>query len=127
MQAQRQNLESHQYDKINTLQSPAFDNTACTSLATMLAALRDQENVVHSRQVPSKQQPKTPGARYPKTPGKFGQDNENAVTVFTKKDGAAGRIGGKDNILNTKGNAHHGALVTPLGRSRRLSSVDDCY
>lgn len=65
----------------------------------MLAAHRDQENRL---QGPSKHQPKTPGARFARTPGKFNNE-ENAATVFTKKDGLGGKLGGKDGV------------VTPLG------------
>lgn len=82
----------------------------------MLATHRDQENLVHNRQATAKQQPKTPGTRYPKTPGKFGQDEENHVTMFTKKDGLGGKLGGKDNSLISKGVTGNGVLATPLGR-----------
>ncbi|VUC37828.1 unnamed protein product [Clonostachys rosea] len=79
----------------------------------MLAAHRDQENLVHSHQVSGKQQPKTPGARYPKTPHKYGQNDENAPTAFAGKTGLGGtRLGGQDKITMTKGKQ---SMVTPTG------------
>lgn len=81
-----------------------------------MLAHRDQENRVHSHQVPAKQQPKTPGARYPKTPLKHGRNDENAPTVFAAKSGIGGaaKLGGNDKAL-TKGNGTRQALVTPMG------------
>lgn len=68
----------------------------------MLAAHRDQENLVHSHQVPTKQAPKTPGARYPKTPLK--QNDENAPTALAGKTDLGGaQAQGKDKIMTTKG------------------------
>jgi hypothetical protein len=80
----------------------------------MLAAHRDQENLVHSHQVPTKQQPKTPGARYPKTPLKLGQNDENIPTAFAGKTGLKGTraADGKDKIMMTKGKG----MVTPMGK-----------
>ncbi|CAH0053452.1 unnamed protein product [Clonostachys solani] len=79
----------------------------------MLAAHRDQENLVHSHQVSGKQHPKTPGARYPKTPLKYGQNDENAPTAFAGKNGLGGtRLGGQDKITMTKGKQ---SMVTPTG------------
>ncbi|POR33992.1 Uncharacterized protein TPAR_05831 [Tolypocladium paradoxum] len=86
----------------------------------MLAAHRDQENLVPSHQVPSKQQPKTPGARYPKTPLRF-RNVENAPTAFAGKTGGGGgatKPGGNDK-LTVKGTGQRQAMVTPLeARSR---------
>lgn len=80
----------------------------------MLAAHRDQENLVHSHQVPRKQQPKTPGARYPRTPLGPGQNDENAPTAFAGKAGLGGtRPGGNDKIMMTKGKG----MTTPMGKS----------
>ncbi|KAM0435078.1 hypothetical protein ACHAPT_003167 [Fusarium lateritium] len=83
----------------------------------MLAAHRDQENLVHSQQVPTKQQHKTPGARYPKTPSRFPQRDENAPTAFTGKTGLGGAktFLGNDKTL-TKGPGARQALVTPMGK-----------
>ncbi|KFH46253.1 hypothetical protein ACRE_029100 [Hapsidospora chrysogenum ATCC 11550] len=83
----------------------------------MLAAHRDQENLVHSHQVPTKQQPKTPGARYPKTPLKLGQNDENIPTAFAGKTGLKGprAAGGNDKILMTKGKG----MVTPMEQRTR--------
>ncbi|KAH7166245.1 hypothetical protein EDB81DRAFT_281046 [Dactylonectria macrodidyma] len=81
----------------------------------MLAAHRDQENVVHSHQVPSKQQLKTPGARYPKTPSRFARNDENAPTAFAGKTGLGGakQFGGNDkSAMKANGTRH--ALVTPM-------------
>ncbi|KYK54313.1 hypothetical protein DCS_06270 [Drechmeria coniospora] len=88
----------------------------------MLAAHRDQENLVHSRQVPSKQQPKTPGTRYPKTPLRFRND-ENAPTAFTAKTGMAGAVikAGKSDKLSTR-KGHQQAMITPMGSSPPPSS-----
>lgn len=72
----------------------------------MLAAHRDQENLVHG---PSKQ-PKTPGARYAKTPGKFNQNEENAA-ILVKKDGLGGKLVGD-------------GVVTPMGRYQDHSSFN---
>lgn len=82
----------------------------------MLAAHRDQENLVRSRQVPTKAQPKTPGARYPQTPSKFGQNDENVQTHLRGKAGVSG-AGGRGGIekLNTKNLLQGGGLVTPMG------------
>lgn len=84
----------------------------------MLAAHRDQENLVQSHQVPSKQQPKTPGARYPKTPLRFRND-ENAPTAFSGKTGGGGgaiKPGGNDKFT-VKGTGQRQAMVTPMGMS----------
>lgn len=87
----------------------------------MLAAHRDQENLVHSHQVPTKQQPKTPGARYPKTPSRFGQNDENAPTAFAGKNGLGGtRPGGNDGITMTKGLGAQQGFVTPMGEPEQL-------
>lgn len=85
----------------------------------MLAAHRDQENLVHSHQVPSKQQLKTPGARYPKTPSRFGQNDENAPNAFAGKTGLGGtkQFGGNDKTA-MKANGTRQALVTPNTRNR---------
>lgn len=80
----------------------------------MLAAHRDQENLVHSHQVgPGKQPPKTPGARYPKTPLKPNQRDENAPTAFAGKTGLGGAKAGAN--MN-KGNGNRQNLVTPMGK-----------
>ncbi|KPM41635.1 hypothetical protein AK830_g4918 [Neonectria ditissima] len=86
----------------------------------MLAAHRDQENLVHSHQVPSKQQAKTPGARYPKTPSRFPRNDENAPTAFTGKPGLGGnrQFGGNDKSA-MKTNVARQALVTPLDTRSR--------
>ncbi|KAM0558423.1 hypothetical protein ACHAPJ_004613 [Fusarium lateritium] len=84
----------------------------------MLAAHRDQENLVHSQQVPTKQQHKTPGSLFPKTPSRF-QHDENAPTAFTGKTGMGGAktfLG--DKTLN-KGNGTRQAMVTPMGTRSR--------
>ncbi|KAL7928599.1 hypothetical protein V8C35DRAFT_285083 [Trichoderma chlorosporum] len=52
----------------------------------MLASHREQENRLLSHQLPSKQQPKTPGMRYPKTPIDLGRGNENALPGFASKN-----------------------------------------
>ncbi|KAK7397668.1 hypothetical protein QQX98_012967 [Neonectria punicea] len=86
----------------------------------MLAAHRDQENLVHSHQVPSKQQAKTPGARYPKTPSRFPRNDENAPPGFTGKTGLGGprQFGGNDKSA-MKANGARQALVTPLDTRSR--------
>jgi hypothetical protein len=86
-------------------------------ISIMLAAHRDQENLAHSHQVPTKQHPKTPGARYPKTPSRFGQNDENAPAAFAGKNTIAGgaRTGGHDKIM-VKTNGNRQAMVTPLGK-----------
>ena len=86
----------------------------------MLAAHRDQENLVHSHQVPTKQAPKTPGARYPKTPLK--QNDENAPTAFAGKTGLGGaQAQGKDKIMMTKGKG----AATPMRTSPGLMHVHE--
>ncbi|KAF4120161.1 Conserved hypothetical, protein [Geosmithia morbida] len=84
----------------------------------MLAAHRDQENLVHSHQAgPGKQQmPKTPGARYPKTPLRPGHNDENAPTAFAGKTGLGGTKAGN---TMTKGNGNQG-LSTPMGKRALL-------
>ncbi|KAJ6787557.1 hypothetical protein PWT90_00640 [Aphanocladium album] len=87
----------------------------------MLAAHRDQENLVHARQVPTKQQPKTPGPRYPKTPlGRFAKNDENMPTAFTGKNMLVGTakntVNGK---LTAKPAGQRQALATPLGNQSR--------
>ncbi|KAF5025138.1 hypothetical protein F66182_2778 [Fusarium sp. NRRL 66182] len=86
----------------------------------MLAAHRDQENlVVHSQQVPTKQQHKTPSSRFPKTPSRFPQHDENVPNAFTGKTGVGGAkafLG--DKTLN-KGNGARQAMVTPMGTQNR--------
>ncbi|KAK7425485.1 hypothetical protein QQZ08_008050 [Neonectria magnoliae] len=86
----------------------------------MLAAHRGQENLVHSHQVPSKQQAKTPGARYPKTPSRFPRNDENAPTGFTGKTGLGGprQFGGSDKSA-MKANGARQALMTPLDTRSR--------
>ncbi|KAM4055945.1 hypothetical protein HRG_002870 [Hirsutella rhossiliensis] len=85
----------------------------------MLAAHRDQENLVHTTQVPTKQQPKTPGARYPKTPLGFRNNDENAPTAFAGKTGMGGgagttiRAGGNEKLM-AKGTGKGPAMVTPM-------------
>lgn len=88
----------------------------------MLAAHRDQENLVHAHQAPAKQQPKTPGPRYPKTPvGPFARNDENAPTAFAGKTALAGTIKNTTNgKLLTKATAQKQALATPLGRGHDL-------
>lgn len=87
----------------------------------MLAAHRDQENLVCTTQVSTKQQPKTPGARFPKTPLAF-RNNENAPTVLpgkTRKKGGdelTARAGVADRIA-AKGTGKGPAVVTPAGES----------
>lgn len=84
----------------------------------MLAAHRDQENLVHSHQVPTKQGPKTPGARYPKTP--FKQSDENAPTVFAGKTGLGGtQAKGNDKIMMTKGKG----MATPMRTFKKTINV----
>ena len=69
----------------------------------MLAAHRDQENLVLSQQIPTKQQH---NSRFPKTPSRFPQHDENAPTAFTGKGGVK--------TIN-KGNGTRQAMVTPMG------------
>ncbi|RBQ76171.1 hypothetical protein FVER14953_07812 [Fusarium verticillioides] len=76
----------------------------------MLAAHRDQENLVVSQQVPTKQQH---NARFPKTPSRFPQHDENAPTAFTGKTG----LGGVKTL--NKGNGTRQAMVTPMGTQNR--------
>ncbi|KAK2679143.1 hypothetical protein RAB80_004324 [Fusarium oxysporum f. sp. vasinfectum] len=76
----------------------------------MLAAHRDQENLVVSQQVPTKQQHNT---RFPKTPSRFPQHDENAPTAFTGKTG----LGGVKTL--NKGNGTRQAMVTPMGTQNR--------
>ncbi|KAF4336160.1 hypothetical protein FBEOM_9962 [Fusarium beomiforme] len=76
----------------------------------MLAAHRDQENLVVSQQVPTKQQH---NSRFPKTPSRFPQHDENAPTAFTGKAGLGGL-----KTLN-KGNGTRQAMVTPMGTQNR--------
>ncbi|TQV99107.1 hypothetical protein IF1G_01322 [Cordyceps javanica] len=85
----------------------------------MLAAHRDQENLVHAHQIPAKQQPKTPAPRYPKTPlGRFAKNDENVPTDFAGKIALAGTI---KNTLNGQSTrrpaAQKHALATPLETS----------
>ncbi|KAL4728419.1 hypothetical protein ACLX1H_005164 [Fusarium chlamydosporum] len=74
----------------------------------MLAAHRDQENLVLSQQVPTKQQH---SSRFPKTPSRFAQHDENAPTAFAGKGGLK--------TIN-KGNGPRQAMVTPMG-------IDDVF
>jgi hypothetical protein len=84
----------------------------------MLAAHRDQENLVHSHQGQSKQLPKTPGARNPKTPFKAGQRDENAPIAFGGKSVLRdGRKGVENEPIFTIGKTGRQALVTPSGTS----------
>ncbi|KAH7318759.1 hypothetical protein B0I35DRAFT_409596 [Stachybotrys elegans] len=87
----------------------------------MLAAHRDQENLVHAhQQVQSKQHPKTPGARFPKTPHKFPGNDENAPTIFAGKSGIKNVIKPSENdILMTKGKGARQALITPSDNRMR--------
>lgn len=88
----------------------------------MIAAHRDQENLVHSHQhAPIKQQPKTPGARYPKTPGNFGRNDENAPTALAGKAGlASGAMLGATSILAMgKATGPNQTMVTPMGNRAR--------
>lgn len=83
----------------------------------MLAAHRDQENLVHSHhQGPTKQQPKTPGARYPKTPGNFGRGDENAPMAFADKTtfGGGAKLGGKDRLMTGKMTGQRQTMLTPM-------------
>ncbi|RGP60702.1 hypothetical protein FLONG3_10758 [Fusarium longipes] len=73
----------------------------------MLAAHRDQENLVLSQQVPTKQ---PHNARFPKTPSRFPQRDENAPNAFTSKGGVK--------TIN-KGNGTRQAIVTPMGTRGR--------
>ncbi|ATY66499.1 hypothetical protein A9K55_000902 [Cordyceps militaris] len=87
----------------------------------MLAAHRDQENLVHAHQSSAKQQPKTPGPKYPKTPlGRFARNDENVPTAFANKNFGAGTI---KNTANGKAMAKPAtqkhALATPLGNNSR--------
>ncbi|KAM0265467.1 hypothetical protein ACHAPA_007775 [Fusarium lateritium] len=78
----------------------------------MLAAHRDQENLVVSQQVPTKQQH---NSRFPKTPSRFPHHDENAPTAFTGKTGMGGvKTFLGDKTLN-KGNGPRQAMVTPMG------------
>ena len=80
----------------------------------MLAAHRDQENRVHSHQVPTKQNPKTPGARYPRTPSRF--NDENAPTAFAAKGAVLGtKMAGLEKT-GGKGAGARQALMTPMGQ-----------
>ncbi|GAO17002.1 hypothetical protein UVI_02022220 [Ustilaginoidea virens] len=88
----------------------------------MLAAHRDQENLVHGHHhAPSKQQPKTPGARYPKTPGNFGRNDENAPSIFAGKNAAdtGVRMAGNGKSVLGKPTGQRQALVTPLENRNR--------
>lgn len=80
----------------------------------MLAASRDQENLVHSHHAPTKQQPKTPGARYQKTPLRFGRNDENIHVAFAGKSGIRGTVNhaGNDRVVPKETGAR---LVTPAG------------
>lgn len=85
----------------------------------MLTAHRDQENLAHSQQVPTKQQHKTPGSRYPKTPSRYGQHDENAPNTFAGKTGQGGAktFLGNDKTVNK---STQQALVTPMGKENTL-------
>ncbi|KAK9439556.1 hypothetical protein VB005_07712 [Metarhizium brunneum] len=88
----------------------------------MLAAHRDQENLVHSHhQGPTKQQPKTPGARYPKTPGNFGRGDENAPMAFADKTafGGGAKLGGKDRLMTGKMTGQRQTMLTPMDNRTR--------
>ncbi|KFA47068.1 hypothetical protein S40293_04599 [Stachybotrys chartarum IBT 40293] len=86
----------------------------------MLAAHRDQENMVHGHHAQSKQQPKTPGARYPKTPSKLLRNDENAPTGLIGKSGIKNGVKfGENNMLQTKGKGAQQGLVTPLDNRSR--------
>lgn len=90
----------------------------------MLAAHRDQENLVQSHQVPAKQQPKTPGARYPKTPHKVPLNDENGATAFRGKSGKMG-----DGKIMTVGKGGRQNLMTPMGmfaRSTLAIAITHC-
>ncbi|KAF5671529.1 hypothetical protein FHETE_4099 [Fusarium heterosporum] len=76
----------------------------------MLAAHRDQENLVVSQQVPTKQQH---NSRFPKTPSRFPHHDENAPNAFAGKTGMGGV-----KTLN-KGNGARQAMVTPMGTRNR--------
>lgn len=97
------------------IEDKSSTNTADSINYTMLAAHRDQENLVHSHQAPAKQQHKTPGARFPKTPSRYPQHDENAPTAFAGKTalGGASKFGGEKTIMKAPGTRQ--ALVTPMG------------
>ncbi|KAM0345153.1 hypothetical protein ACHAPU_006788 [Fusarium lateritium] len=76
----------------------------------MLAAHRDQENLVVNQQVPTKQQH---NSRFPKTPSRFPHHDENAPTAFAGKTG----LGGVKTL--NKGNGTRQAMVTPMGTRNR--------
>jgi hypothetical protein len=82
----------------------------------MLAAHRDQENLVQHHHAPTKQNPKTPGGRYPKTPGNMGRNDENAPTAFGRKTVLGGvKMGANDKIMAGKATGQRQAMVTPIG------------
>lgn len=64
-----------------------------------------------SRQVPAKQQPKTPGMRYPKTPIGVGRGDENALAGFAAKSTLQGAInlGENQKLISKK------PVMTPAG------------
>ncbi|KAL6793499.1 hypothetical protein GGI42DRAFT_346125 [Trichoderma sp. SZMC 28013] len=70
----------------------------------MLSSHREQENRLLSHQIPSKQQPKTPGMRYPKTPIDLGRGNENALAGFAGKNAIQGaaNLGENQKFLSKK-------------------------
>ena len=90
----------------------------------MLAAHRDQENLVHSHQVPTKNAsskhlgPKTPGARYPNTPLKVPLNDENG----THMAGGKAVLGTSKNIMGKKQ-----AMATPVGKEYEDSLSIKCH
>ncbi|KAL7913573.1 hypothetical protein GGI35DRAFT_437879 [Trichoderma velutinum] len=68
----------------------------------MLSSHREQENRLLSHQIPSKQQPKTPGMRYPKTPIDLGRGNENAGFAVKSVIQGAANLGENQKFISKK-------------------------
>ena len=98
----------------------------------MLAAHRDQENLVLHQAAGGKSlaqgkgqlQPKTPGARYPKTPLKVPLNDENAVHVLGGKSVLGGRSKAAGNEQMTVKGKQLGP-VTPMGNWPSPSSPQE--
>lgn len=80
----------------------------------MIAARRDQENLVLGHQHPTKERPESPVSKYPKTPLKFDND-ENATVILGERGGVEAIKPGASNKMAMLGTGRRQCLVTPIG------------
>ncbi|RDA89927.1 hypothetical protein CP533_3294 [Ophiocordyceps camponoti-saundersi (nom. inval.)] len=85
----------------------------------MLAAHRDQENLVPTHQVPTKQTLKDGATRFPKTPLVSRNDENFQATTFAGKTGKYGFTGVRHDKFAAKGTGKASSMVTPMARNVR--------